>query len=164
LFYPEDGPEFPSPVTHLREALKQPGIWIDVEKPFWWDMPAWIATRRVRSIGLANNHMCRAEMMDTEARGRPRDRKQFASPRGNGFYSQDIYYRLLNCGLRIPPSAGSASGVLPNPVGYNRVYVHLEHGFTSDAWWSGLEKGRSFITNGPILLVEANHQYPGSIF
>ena len=28
-----------------------------------------------------------------------------------------IYYHLLNCGLRVPPSAGSASGVLPNPVG-----------------------------------------------
>ena len=39
----------------------------------------------------------------------------------DGYWTQDIYYALLNCGLRIPPSAGSASGVLPNPVGYNRV-------------------------------------------
>ena len=44
---------------------------------------------------------------------------------GVGYWVQEIYYHLLNCGLRVAPSAGSASGVLPNPVGYNRVYVHL---------------------------------------
>jgi hypothetical protein len=164
LDFSGDGPEFPSPVTHLREALEQEGAWVDVEKPFWWDMPAWAATGRIRSIGLANNHMCRREMYDNEAWGRPRDRAEFPPPRGNGFYSQALYYRLLNCGLRIPPSAGSASGVLPNPVGYNRVYVHLDRPFSHDAWWSGLGAGRSFVTNGPILLVRANGQHPGHVF
>jgi hypothetical protein len=159
-----DGPEFPSPVTHLREALEQQGAWIDIEKPFWWDMPAWVATGKVRSIGLANNHMCRRLMHDNEAWGRPRDREEFPPPRGNGFYSQALYYRLLNCGLRIPPSAGSASGVLPNPVGYNRVYVHLDGPFSYDAWWRGLDAGRSFVTNGPILLVRANGEDPGHVF
>ena len=66
-----DGPEVPSPVVHLHEALEQAGAWIDVEKPFWWDMPAWVATGQVRSIGLANNHMCRRTMLDNEAWGRP---------------------------------------------------------------------------------------------
>jgi arylsulfatase A-like enzyme len=46
----------------LREAFAQPEAWVDVEKPFWWDMPTWVATGRVRSIGLANNHMCRRPM------------------------------------------------------------------------------------------------------
>ena len=136
-----DGPEFPSPVAHLREALKQEGAWVDVEKPFWWDMPTWVATGKVHSIGLANNHMCRREMFDDEAWGKPRDRALFPSPRGNGFYSQALYYRLLNCGFRIPPSAGSASGVLPNPVGYNRVYVHLNGPFSYEDWWGGLARG-----------------------
>jgi hypothetical protein len=159
-----DGPEDPSPIVHLREALAQEGAWVDVEKPFWWDMPTWVATGRVRSIGLANNHMCRRSMMDSEAWGRPRDTVLFPSPRGNGFYSQATYYRMLNCGLRIPPSAGSASGVLPNPVGYNRVYVHLAGAFSYDAWWRGLGEGRSFVTNGPLLLVEANGKRPGEVF
>ena len=103
-------------------------------------------------------------MYEDEAWGRPRDLRRFPPPRGNGFYSQDLYYRLLNCGLRIPPSAGSASGVLPNPVGYNRVYVHLDGPFSYDAWWSGLGRGRSFVTNGPILLVRANGEDPGHVF
>jgi hypothetical protein len=159
-----DGPEDPSPVVHLREALEQEGACCDVEKPFWWDVPAWVATGKVSSIGLANNHMLRRSMLDNEAWGRPRDVKEFPSPRGNGLYSQALYYRLLNCGLRLPPSAGSASGVLPNPVGYNRVYVHLDGPFSYDAWWRSLGAGRSFVTNGPLLLVEADGQRPGAIF
>ena len=141
LDFAGDGPEYPSPVVHLREAIEQPGAWVDVEKPFWWDVPTWVATGKVRSIGLANNHMCRRSMFEDEAWGRPRDVREFPPPRGNGFYSQSIYYRLLNCGLRIPPSAGSASGVLPNPVGYNRVYVHLDGPFSYEAWWRGLGRG-----------------------
>ena len=158
----DSGPEYPSPVDHLEKALEL-GAWIDIEKPFWWDVPTWVATGKVDSIGLANNHMCRSTMYADEAWGRPRDAKRLPPPRGNGFHTQEIYYRLLNCGLRIPPSAGSASGVLPNPVGYNRVYVHLDGELTWDAWWKGLAKGRSFVTNGPMLLVEANGKLPGEI-
>jgi hypothetical protein len=159
-----DGPELPSPMKHLEEALGQPGAWIDIEKPFWWDVPAWVATGKVRSIGIANNHMCRAKMYEDEAWGHPRDAARLPPPRGNGYYTQELYYRLLNCGFRIPPSAGSASGVLPNPVGYNRVYVHLDGPFSHDAWWKGLAAGRSFVTNGPMLLVEANGRPPGEVF
>jgi hypothetical protein len=158
-----DGPEVPSQVVHMREAIEQPGAWVDVEKPFWWDMPTWVATGKVRSIGLANNHMCRKSMYEDEAWGRPRDARELPPPRGNGFYSQSLYYRLLNCGLRIPPSAGSASGVLPNPVGYNRAYVHFDGPFSYEAWWRGLGEGRSFVTNGPILLVQADSNHPGAV-
>ncbi len=159
-----DGPEHPSPLIHLEDAVSQPGAWADIEKPFWWDVPVWVATGKIRSIGIANNHMCRSQMYKGEAWGRPRDATRFPEPRGNGFYSQEIYYRLLNCGLRIPPSAGSASGVLPNPVGYNRVYVRIEGGFSWEKWWAGLAAGRSFVTNGPILLVEADGKLPGEVF
>jgi hypothetical protein len=103
-------------------------------------------------------------MYEDEAWGRPRDAERFPPPRGNGFYTQEIYYRLLDCGFRIPPSAGSASGVLPNPVGYNRVYVHLEGAFEYQGWWKRLAAGRCFVTNGPMLLVEANGRPPGEVF
>jgi hypothetical protein len=164
LVLANDDQEYPSPVSHMREALEQNGSWIDVEKPFWWDVPAWVATGKVRSIGLANNHMQRAGMLDNEAWGRPRDTALYPGPRGNGFYSQDLYYRLLNCGFSIPPSAGSASGVLANPVGYNRVYVHLDGPFSYEAWWKNLGNGRSFVTNGPLLRVRASGEDPGHTF
>jgi hypothetical protein len=156
--------EFPSPLAFAEEARKDKGVWIEAEKPFWWDVPVWVAAGQVDSLGLANNHMCRDKMYETEAWGKPRVIERYPAPRGNGYWTQDIYYRLLNCGLRIPPSAGSASGVLPNPVGYNRVYVHVGKELTWEKWWEGLRAGRSFVTNGPLLLVAANGELPGQVF
>jgi hypothetical protein len=156
--------EYPSPLQFAQEARKHKGVWIDAEKPFWWDVPVWVAAGQVDSIGLANNHMCRDTMYPSEAWGKPRVVERYPAPRGNGYWTQGIYYRLLNCGLRIPPSAGSASGVLPNPVGYNRVYVHAGKELTWEKWWEGLRAGRSFVTNGPMLLVTANGEMPGKVF
>lgn len=156
--------EYPSPVEFLLKARKHEGVHIDVEKPFWWDMPLWIATGKVDSIGLCNNHQWRSGMLATEAWGKPRDVKRYPAPLGNGRWSQDIYYHLLNCGLRIPPSAGSASGVLPNPVGYNRIYVHCGHKFTMESWFENLRAGRVVVTNGPIMMPRANGQLPGHVF
>src|SRR6185312_14791815 len=48
------------------------------------------------------------------------------------------------------------------PVGYNRVYVHLDEPFTSGAWFHGLSRGRCFVTNGPLLLVTVDGQDPGA--
>src|SRR5262249_43060989 len=124
----------------------------------------WLASGQVDTIGLANNHMCRDRMYETEAWGKARDGQRLPPPRGNGFWSQEIYYHLLNCGLRIPPSAGSASGVLPNPVGYNRVYVHVDGEFSHEKWWRGLAAGQSFVTNGPLLQIQVSGKLPGHVF
>lgn len=159
-------PEFPSPMKFVEMARQNriDNVWIDLEKPFWWDTPVWLASGQIDSIGLANNHMCRSQMYESEAWGRPRDAKRLPPPRGNGMWTQEIYYHILNTGLKIPPSAGSASGVLPNPVGYNRVYVHTGEKFSWDAWWAGLRRGRSFVTNGPLLICRANGDLPGETF
>ena len=157
--------EVPSPMVFVEQARRRnPGVWIDIEKPFWWDVPLWLASGKMNSIGIANNHQCRSRMLENEAWGRPRDVERLPNPRGNGFWTQEIYYHILNSGLRIPPSAGSASGVLPNPVGYNRVYVHLNEPFTRDSWFQGLTAGRCFATNGPLLLVRADGELPGAVF
>ncbi len=156
--------EFPSPMKFLAMAREKRGAWVDVEKPFWWDAPVWFASGQVDSVGLANNHMNRSQMYETEAWGRPRDAAQLPAPRGNGYWTQEIYYHLLNCGIRLPPSAGSASGVLQNPVGYNRVWVHCGPELTWAKWWEGLRAGRSFVSNGPLLRVKANGQWPGQVF
>lgn len=122
--------EYPSPMKFLNEARTFPGAKVDIEKPFWWDTPVWIASGKVDTIGIANNHMDREKMSETEAWGKPRDETRLPPPLGNGYWTQEIYYHLLNCGIRIAPSAGSASGVLPNPLGYDRVYVHVDGQFT----------------------------------
>ncbi|MDP6443643.1 MAG: CehA/McbA family metallohydrolase [Pirellulaceae bacterium] len=156
--------EHPSPIKFLKMARRSPEVHVDIEKPFWWDMPIWIASEQVDSIGLANNHQWRTGMLDGEAWGKPRDKLRFPSPHGNGRWTESIYYRLLNCGIRLPPSAGSASGVLNNPVGYNRVYAHVEGQLTWEKWWRSLREGRVVVTNGPLIRPLVNGELPGHVF
>jgi hypothetical protein len=157
--------EHPSAMEFLLQARRRPEAWVDVEKPFWWDVPVWLASGLVDSVGLANNHMHRQGMLKTEAWGKPRDKNRYRDPWGNGQWSQDLYYRILECGLRIPPSAGSASGVMPNPIGYNRVYVWVDKSrFNYQTWWEGFKMGRVTVTNGPLIRPYANGRLPGSVF
>jgi hypothetical protein len=50
------------------------------------------------------------------------------------------------------------------PLGFSRVYVHLDEPFTFDAWMRGLAASRSFVTTGPMLIAKAEGQWPGSTF
>jgi hypothetical protein len=156
--------EYPSPMKFLNEARAQTNVWVDLEKPFWYDAPIWMASGKVDSIGIANNHMHRSGVYPGEAWGRARDTTRLAGVRGNGFWTQEIYYHMLNTGVRLPPSAGSASGVLPNPVGYNRAYVHVDGELTYDKWFANLRAGRVFVSNGPLLRCRANGELPGHKF
>jgi len=159
------GREYPPSMKFVLAARRQEHAWIDVEKPFWWDTPLWLASGKVDSMGLANNHMHRDGMLTNEAWGKPRDRGRLRDPHGNAQWSEEIYYHVLNCGLRIPPSAGSASGVLPNPLGYNRVYVWVDKNeFSYAAWWEAFKAGRVVVTNGPLIRPLANNRHPGHIF
>lgn len=157
--------ESPSSLKFIYQAReKQPNVWIDIEKPLWWDLPAWIASGKVDSIELANSQMNRSKMQPDDPAGRPRDKQRFRDGLGGGHSSQHIYYQLLNCGIRLAPSAGSGTGVVPNPLGYNRVYVHVDGEFTYAKWWEGLRDGRSFVTNGPLLRPDVEGELPGHTF
>ena len=70
----------------------------------------------------------------------------------------DIWYRLLNCGIALPASTGTDWFVCAN----NRVYVSTDGEFTYESWLRGLQKGRTFITNGPALFIDVEGESPGS--
>ena len=54
--------------------------------------------------------------------------------------------------------------MLANPVGYNRVYVHVDGAMNYEQWWRQLKAGRCFVTNGPLLLCNADGKLPGHVF
>jgi hypothetical protein len=156
--------EFPPIVQALEKIRSQPGAWVESSKPFWWDLPMLVALGQVDSIQVAHSHLGRTKSIANEADGKPRDTKRYPGVLGNAAWSQDIYFHLLNCGLRIPPTAGSGSGVTPNPVGYNRVYVHVDGDLTCEKWWESLRAGRATITNGPLLRPTVRGELPGHVF
>ena len=101
--------------------------------PYAWDLPVWLASGKLDAIELIHHHSLRDGVVDNENDGRPRDKSFFPGPRGNGRWSETVYYHVLNCGLRIPPVAGSGSGANDNPVGTNRVYVYCGNEFSDDS-------------------------------
>ena len=132
--------------------------------PYAWNLPVWLAANKLDAIELIHRHSLREGVVDHENDGRPRDKSLFPGPRGNGRWSEAVYYHVLNCGLRMPPAAGSGSGANDNPVGTNRVYVHCGEAFSPVAWWEGLRAGRVFVTNGPLLRTMVESEPPGYVF
>ena len=68
--------------------------------------------------------------------------------------SLQLWYRLLNCGLKVYASAGTdcfLNRVRSLPPGWARTYVNLPEGLSYNKWTEGQRQGRSFITNGPML-------------
>jgi hypothetical protein len=70
----------------------------------------------------------------------------------------DIWYRLLNCGLRLPASTGSDWCLCSS----NRVYTDVGTDFSYEHWLGALQAGRSFITNGPVLRMTVNGEAPSN--
>lgn len=67
-----------------------------------------------------------------------------------------IWYRLLNCGFRLPAGAGSDTmanyASLRGPVGLTRVYAQVPKQSPSvDQWLGALRRGHTFATNGPLV-------------
>ncbi|MGA2616622.1 MAG: hypothetical protein ABSF26_03370 [Thermoguttaceae bacterium] len=166
LLPPDAGPEYPALVQQLMKVRRgaDPPAWIDLAATTGRDLPLLAAHHQVDSIEIANRYFCRRAMLADQAGEQPGDRQRYAGPLAYARWSQDIYFKLLECGLRIPPTAGSGSGVSPNPVGYNRVYVHLDGPFSEPEWWRQLRAGRVVVTNGPLLRPTVDGQLPGYVF
>ena len=147
-----------------------PNVLFDMDKlawPFAMVLPT-IAPNA--TYELANNHMWRTEFaFENWYTPAP----SFIQPPFGGTkgserewidFTLGMYYVLLDCGFRMPPSAGTANGVHPVPAGFGRVYVHQPDGFDYEGWRRGLQQGRSFVTTGPMLFATVDGKQPGHVF
>ena len=85
--------------------------------------------------------------------------------------SAEVWYGLLNCGARIAAAGGTDAmanyASLRGPVGLNRTYVRVTDDAETaaerrDSWIAGLKSGASMATNGPLVGLTVNDEYPGS--
>jgi Tol biopolymer transport system component len=69
--------------------------------------------------------------------------------------TSEIWYRLLNCGFRLPAAAGTDAfpnfASLRGPPGLVRVFVQSGAKLDHKSWLAGLKAGRTFVTNAPLL-------------
>ncbi len=162
-----DKPVFP--LTAIAQQARAEGALLDLEKHNWpWSL-ALVPLLKVDLFELANNHHWQTEYavrnwavpappwMGISGSGTDTER-------GWTLYGFQTYYALLNCGFRMRPTAGTANGVHPVPLGFSRVYVQLDGAFDFDAWMRGLAAGRSFVTTGPMILAKVQDRWPGATF
>ena len=78
----------------------------------------------------------------------------------------EVWYRLLNCGFRLPTAAGTDFmgnyASLRGPAGLNRVYAEVPTGpLKVQSFLQSIKAGRTFATNGPLLRFELGLKSPG---
>jgi hypothetical protein len=157
-------------VQPIAEEVHKQGGLLDLDKHNWpWSMML-VPVMKVDLFELANNHHWRTEFgfpgwgePIPRYMGLPTDPQAMEEKHWTDFGFQN-YYALLNCGFRLMPTAGTASGVHPVPLGWNRVYVNCPNGFSYGAWMDGLKAGRTFVSQGPMLWVQVNEKDLGTHF
>ena len=125
-------PDYPPLCYACDDAHRQGGIVIWCHNGMGMELPVAAALGKVDAFNLFD-----AYWMDPE---------------------YDIYYQILNTGLKLPVSTGSDWFISSG----NRVYVDTGGAFDYEDWVDALKKGRSFITNGPAIYISVNGNGPGS--
>ncbi|MCL4206479.1 MAG: CehA/McbA family metallohydrolase [Pirellulaceae bacterium] len=128
------------------------------DPPRLWYYPLYVANGWIDVYGVLENSYCSIANRGTEA-----DFWQSLDRHGtNGSFG--VWYRFLNCGYRLPASAGTDNVGMGVGVwkGYNRVYAKLDGPLTVENWLNALKQGRTFVTNRPLLFVTVDGQNPGS--
>ncbi len=158
------------PVAEIARQAHHEGALLDLDKHNWpWSMML-VPIAKVDLYELANNHVWRTRFGFRRSSTKPPEYMKLESDEDGltewgwlefGFQN---YYALLNCGFRLQPTAGTASGVHPVPLGFGRVYVQLDGSFDGERWIDGLRRGRSFVTTGPMLFATLDGQHPGHTF
>lgn len=150
LFWPWYwGPNYPvydrddrSNVSALRQTRAQGGVNayvhpVSIRDPFGHDTPRGIPLELVSDAVLGDVDTIELACLWSDELG-----------------TADVWYRLLNVGATVTPSAGTDAMVdffRTMAIGTTRVYVHVPGGLTMDGYLDGLRAGRSFVTNGPLL-------------
>lgn len=151
------------PIGPIAADAHRQGALLDLDKHNWpWSLML-VPVAKVDLYELSNNHLWRAKFHFRQF-GEPAPDYLKITPdaRGWALYGFEVYYTLLNCGFRLAPSAGTASGVHPVPLGWSRVYAKVDGPFTYEKWVGALRAGRSFVTVGPMLFLTVKGREPGA--
>jgi hypothetical protein len=152
------------PIVPVAHEARRQGAVLDCEKHTWPWSPMLVPVAGADTMELSHNSMWRQKTISHYLWGRTPPRWVGKPPlNGEQFvhYGLEVYYAHLNCGQRIVASAGSANGVHPVPLGTSRVYCRVDGPFSYEAWMESFKAGRSFATNGPMLLFTADGREPG---
>lgn len=91
----------------------------------------------------------------------PKGKVDFAEVLQFGMLGTELWYEFLNLGFKVTASCGSD---VPwgGTIGEVRLYASTgEKIFDPDAWFEAVRRGRTFVTNGPMIEFTVNDALPG---
>jgi hypothetical protein len=145
---------------------------VAIENPFAWPLPVYLASDQVDGYFVLGDwlRLDRSQLQMKD--GRPFSDRKDRLATTLGREAEQIYWHLLDAGFRIVPLAGSGDEADLHPVGYNRLYVAGDSESIGESqpvenatqWWAGAWAGRSFATNGPLLIASLDGHPPGHVF
>ena len=147
-----------------RAARERFASMIVYQSPTWAQFPIDSVLGLVDSVNLCDNVFS----MKTPVQGPwsytqltdddPHQNEEF----GLATWVFDNYYRVINAGIRLAVSGGSAypHGGGGGPLGLSRFYVETGGATDVTDYLLNWEAGRTFATNGPILVAELDGRRP----
>ncbi len=158
--------QYPPDAALARIAKRtSPGCIIDTDKPLWAENVVTMGLGLFDTVQVCHNHYHREKTIPVgwgmvgsdieEQSGEWGDDELFVR-------TNMIYYRWLNCGFRLAVTGGSAIGVMPVPLGYNRTYAKLDGELTEASYIAAIRAGRTFATSGPMLTLSVDGHEVGS--
>ena len=83
---------------------------------------------------------------------------------GHFRFTAPVWHRALNCGFRVSATAGEDSilSLHATPIlGSSRLYAYLGETLDWAGWVEAIRRGRTFVTNGPLLRTTVNGEIAG---
>ena len=134
-----------------------------------WLLPVLVAQGKMDAVQIFHRELPPGNAT-VKSTGFPLDKALYPGKSGPGRFAEAVYHHLLNCGLRLPPAAGTGLGTMlagrpiDVPLGANRVYAQCGGDATPAQWCAALQAGRVFVTNGPLLRTRVEGFPPGNVF
>jgi hypothetical protein len=160
---PSQGSRYPCDAALGRIAKEtSPECIIDTDKPIWGENVVGVALGLFDSVQVCHNHYHRQTTLQDGCvgwgmAGADIEEQQKDWDQDELFHrTNSTYYRFLNCGLKLAATGGSAMGVMAVPLGYARTYAKLDGPLTEANYLDAIRAGRTFATNGPVLILTAN--------
>ncbi len=139
-----------------------------------YQAPTWAQFLVDVGLGLVDSvNVCDNFLSMTQPEEGPWDYTQFGGddplqrePRGIAQWAYNAWYRVLNAGVPLPCSGGSAypGGGGGGPLGMNRFYIQSQPAASPETWFREWREGATFATNGPLLFAELDGRRPSADF
>jgi hypothetical protein len=133
----------------------------DVDRYWLYDWLADEVHRQGGLFGFAHAYLTHPYIRRGSSLIEPRPRVDFAEILQAAQMGTDFYYDWLNLGYKMSVSAGT-DVPWQGTIGEVRVYAYTgKQPFSADAWFEAVKRGRTFVTNGPMLDLHVDEAMPG---